>query len=344
MKSIVLTDIRKMKIRETPKPQVKAGNDILLKIETVGICGSDVHYYSTGRIGDQIVKYPFTIGHECSASVMEVGSNVTHIKIGNRVAIEPAVSCWRCDQCLSGRPHTCRNLKFLGCPGQIDGCLSEYLIMPEESCHKIPVEMSFEQAALIEPLSIGVYAVDFLNEKANSVAILGSGPIGLSVLLTLKAAGIENVYMTDKVDDRVKIAKKAGACWSGNPDKTDIIAEIKQKEQGSLDTVFECCGDQDALNQSIELLKSGGQLILIGIPEHERIYFNIHKLRRKEISIQNVRRQNNCVRKAIDLVHSGRIDTDFMITHRFNFEETDKAFELVENYRDGVIKAMVKVG
>lgn len=343
MKSIVLTGIQKMEICEVSKPQVKNKTEVLLKLCTVGVCGSDIHYYTTGKIGNQVVQYPFTIGHECAAIVEEVGSQVSRVKPGDRVAIDPAVSCQKCDQCLNGRPHTCRNLKFLGCPGQIEGCLSEYIVMPEQCCYKIPDSMTFTQSALIEPLSIGIYAVKLLNKPdATTIGILGSGPIGLSVYLAAREIGIKTIYMTDKIDERLVVARKAGVNWIGNPDKSDIVEDIRSKEPYLLDAVFECCGDQEALDQAIELLKPGGKLLIIGIPEVDRVSFNIHRLRRKEISIQNVRRQNKCIQTAINLIHEGRIKPDFMVTHNFKFEEIEKAFKLVESYKDGVIKAMIR--
>ena len=167
MNSLTLTGIRKFEFRETPKPTIKKTTDVLLQIRKVGICGSDIHYYSTGKIGDQVIKFPFTIGHECSGIVEAVGGKVTRVKKGDHVAIEPAVSCGKCDQCKSGRRHTCRNLKFLGCPGELEGCLSEYIVMPEENCYKISPSMSFIQGALVEPLSIGVYSASFLDRPGS---------------------------------------------------------------------------------------------------------------------------------------------------------------------------------
>lgn len=342
MKSLALTGIRKFELRERPKVEIKKNNDVLLKIRSVGICGSDIHYYTKGRIGDQIIKFPFTIGHECSAIVEATGNSVTKLHPGDRVAVEPAVSCGKCDQCLSGRRHTCRNLKFLGCPGQLEGCLSEFIVIHEENCHKINDSMTFSQGALVEPLSIGIYSSAFLDKsKEKTIGILGSGPIGLSVLLALRLEGDKKVFVTDKIEDRLAVANKAGASWVGNPDLIDIVEEIKKIEPDQLDAVFECCGEQEALDQSIELLKPGGKLIIIGIPEPNEITFNVNKIRRKEISIHNVRRQNNCTQKAIDLVASGKINVDFMATHNFKLKDAPLAFEIVEDYRDGVIKAMI---
>jgi L-iditol 2-dehydrogenase len=342
MKSLVLTGIKKIELREISAPELKSDTDVLLKIKVVGICGSDIHYYSSGRIGDQVIKFPFTIGHECAAVVERVGSGVSRVRPGDRVAIEPAVSCGKCDQCKSGRHHTCRNLRFLGCPGEREGCLSEYIVMPQENCYRIRNSMSFTQGALTEPLSIGVYSATFLaNSKEKTIGILGSGPIGLCVLLAARGSGVKKVFMTDKIEDRLVAAEKSGADWLGNPDVTDIAEEIKKLEPDQLDAVFECCGEQEALDQAVDLLKPGGQLVIVGIPESNKISFNISKIRRKEITINNVRRQNNCTQKAIDLIQNGKINVDFMATHNFKIEDTALAFEIAGNYRDGVIKAII---
>lgn len=344
MKAMTLTGIRQMELVDVPDPVISSDTDVLLKMERVGVCGSDVHYYTTGRIGSQVVTYPFTVGHECSATVAAVGSKVTRVKSGDRVAVDPATACHQCDQCLQGRENTCRKLRFLGCPGQAEGCLSEYIVMPQDSLYRLPKTVSLNQAVLAEPLSIGVYAARHASLSDSShIAVLGAGPIGLSALLAARAEGIAGAYATDKIDERVEIARDHGAIYAGNPDRTDVVAEILERHPAGMDAVFECAGEQDAIDQCIELLKPGGRLMLIGIPRVERISFIIDQIRRKEIIIINVRRQNECVQSAIDLLASGRIDADFMITHRFKFAETQAAFDLVDTYSDGVVKAMIEL-
>jgi len=343
MKAMQLTGIRKMEMNEVPNPVIKKPTDVLVKMKVVGVCGSDVHYYLTGKIGSQIVQYPFPVGHEGAGVVEEIGSGVTKIKKGDRIAVEPAMPCGECDQCKVGRPHTCRKLKFLGCPKQADGCLSEYIVIPEESCVPIKDKMTFDQAAISEPLAIGVYAVQQSVEmKGKKVGILGFGPIGMSVLLPALAQGAEKIYVTDKLDSRLEWAKKAGACWTGNPDKEDVVAKISEEEPLLLDVVFECCGDQDAAFQAVDILKPGGKLMIIGIPPTlDNWEFPVDKLRHKEVCIQNVRRQNHCVQKALDMIDNNEIDVDVMATHRFKFEDTKAAFDLVAEYKDGVMKAMI---
>ena len=344
MKSMQLTGIRQMEIFNTPKPDIQNDTDVLIRMKAVGVCGSDVHYYTTGKIGSQVVQYPFPVGHEGAGVVEKVGNAVSSLRVGDRVAIEPAMPCGLCDQCQAGRPHTCRKLRFLGCPGQADGCLSEYIVMPQDSCLPIPDSMNFEQASISEPLAIGLYAVRLAgNLKGKNIAILGSGPIGLSVLAGVRLAGAGNIHVTDKIDERLNIARKSGATTTCNILHRDVVAEIKHQEPQLLDVVFECCGRQEALDQSIDLLKPGGKLLIVGIPQFSRFSFPVDELRRKEICIQNVRRQNGCDKEAIKVIADGSVEVDHWITHRFGLEDCKKAFNLVAGYQDGVMKTMISI-
>ena len=343
MRAMALTGIRKLEMCEIPDPVIKKDTDVLIRMATVGICGSDVHYYVSGKIGSQVVQYPFPVGHEGAGIVEKVGSGVTKFKPGDRVAIEPAMPCWECDQCREGRHHTCRKLLFLGCPKQAEGCLKEYIVMPQTSCFKIKDTMTMDQAAISEPLAIGVYGVkQSVTMNGAKVGILGAGPIGLCVLLPAIGQGAKRVFVTDKINKRVELAKKAGAAWAGNPDKQDVVAEILSQQPGGLDVVFECCGQQEALDQAIDLLKPSGKLMIIGIPEIERVSFCVDDMRHKEICIQNVRRQCGCVQESLDMIDNKEICVDVMVTHHFSFEDTKQAFDLVAGYEDGVVKAMIQ--
>jgi len=349
MRAVQLTGRKTVEVREVPLPPLPEDDGVLIKVRAVGICGSDVHYYLRGGIGEQRVVYPFTIGHECTGTVEMCGPLAQDLAPGDRVAVDPAVSCGECDQCRAGRPHTCRRLKFLGCPGQLSGCLSEFIMMPARNCFRIPDSLDVETAVLAEPLAIGVYAVDFIRDTGVSrVSILGTGPIGLSVLLAARAAGIKAIYSTDKVEARLAAAERLGARWTGKPDREDVVAEIRSQirsqirdKQLGLEAVFECCGDPEALEQAVELLDPGGILLVLGIPEQDQVCFPIHGLRRKEIRIQNVRRQHDCTQRALELLAEGISDAAALITHRFPLSETQAALELVSAYRGGVIKALV---
>ena len=342
MKAMMLTGIRQMEMKEVSTPSILNDRDVRIKMKTLGVCGSDIHYYVSGKIGSQVVQYPFTVGHEGAGVVESVGKGVTRVKAGDRIAIEPAMPCWECDQCLAGRPHTCRNLRFLGCPGQAEGSLSEYIVMPETSCFKIPDQMSYDEAAISEPLAIGLYAVkQSISMKGARVGILGFGPIGMSVLLPALAMGAKEVSVTDKIDERLQIALENGALLTANPEQEEVVEKIAGKVPELLDVVFECCGQQDAIDNAVDLLKPGGKLMVIGIPEFDRWSLPVDKTRRKELCIQNVRRQNEAVQPALDMIASGELNVEAMATHRYRFEESKEAFDLVAAYADGVMKAMI---
>lgn len=342
MRAFKLTGIEKMELFQVPDPVIRQDNEVLVRMKRVGVCGSDIHYYTTGRIGQQVVQYPFTVGHEGSGLVEKTGPAVTRVKPGDKVAIDPAMPCFNCDQCKAGRFHTCRNLRFLGNPGQAEGCLSDFIVMPETSLFKTGSPLDYDEAALSEPLSIGFYALQGARPDKNTrMAVLGSGPIGMSVLLSAKAMGIEHIYMTDKIEDRLELVKRSGCRLAFNDDKEDIVTRISEQEPLLLDAVFEACGKQEAIDEAVQLLKPGGKLLIIGIPEFERWSFPVDALRHKEITLINVRRQLDCVEPVLDLMAKGRMQSKQMITHRFPFSRAREAFDLVNGYHDGVMKAMI---
>lgn len=339
----MLTDIEKMELINSEDPSVENPDEVKIKLSSIGVCGSDVHYYSEGRIGTQVVNFPFALGHECSGIVEEKGDEVTNVRTGDMVVIDPAVHCGKCDQCLSGRPHTCRNNRFLGCPGQLEGCLSDYIVMPSYCCFPVTGKLNPVQAALIEPFSIGVYSVKQaqIDNSEISAAIFGAGPIGLSIMLRLQAGGVMNIGMIEPLAYRLKKAGELGARYLINPLEDDVEAVVAGHEKLLVDVVFEASGEQDAVDNALKILKPGGKFILVGIPPVANYTFNMDLMRRKELTVINIRRQNNCVEEAIELVVSGKADVEKMVTHHFKLEDTATAFDIVKGYKDGVIKAMI---
>ena len=338
-----MTGIRELKMTMAPEPVLSGKDDVKIKLASIGVCGSDIHYYSEGKIGTQVVEYPFAVGHECSGTIVEVGTEVTNLKVGDLVVVDPAIHCGHCDQCLAGRPHTCRNNRFLGCPGQVEGCLSDYIVMPSFTCFPVTGKMNPVQAALIEPLTIGVYSVKLaeITNSETSAVIFGAGPIGLSILLKLLADDIINVGIIEPLEYRLEKTKEIGARYFINPEKQNVETEVKKKEELLVDVAFEASGEQDAVTNAVKILKPGGKLVLVGIPPSAQYTFDMDLMRRKELTIINVRRQNHCVEEAIDLVISGKADVEKMVTHHFTLEETGTAFDIVAGYKDGAIKAMI---
>jgi L-iditol 2-dehydrogenase len=344
MRAAFLTGIGKIELGERPEPKLATPRDVLLEVAAVGVCGSDLHYYRAGGIGAQVVSFPWVIGHECVAKILEVGTEVQHLKVGQLVALDPLIACGQCDQCRMGREHTCRDQVFLGCPGQLPGALSEYLVMPAKCCYPLPDSMNLAQAVMIEPFSICLYAQRMARaQRGAKIAILGSGPIGLCVLLALRAEGECTIYATDLIPERLAVARRCGAAWVGNPRQEDVVASLGKLEPLGMDFVFECAGQQETLDQGVELLKPGGTLLMVGITEGSRISFNFDLLRRKELRLENVRRQNRCMAPAIELIARGAANVGQLVTHHFPLAETQKAFDLAAGYRDGVIKAVIHI-
>ena len=345
MKAARLTGIRQFEITDVPMPKLRP-DWVLVRMHSVGVCGSDIHYYSEGKIGDQIVKYPFSVGHECAGVVEEVGKGVRKLKTGMRVTIDPAMPCGKCYLCKMGQENICLDMKFLGCPGQAEGSLSEYIAMPEENCLPIPGSMTLDEAVMTEPLSIAIHAAQLSNiKRGETVAVLGSGPIGLLTMMTAIKYGAGKAFSTDIIPERVAFAKKMGASKSFNCKNGDVIGEIKKATRGrGVDIAFECAGEQDALDQAAQILRPGGRLLILGIPSVERISFVSILVRRHEITIQNVRRQNRNVEEAIQLAGRKKLDTGRLVTHHYPFEKVGDAYDLVSRYADGVIKAIIAFG
>ncbi len=342
MKAAFLSAPGRMTCGHAPDPELSGPGDVLLELQAVGICGSDLHYFRTGRIGSQVLQAPWIMGHECTAVVREVGSAVRDLAPGDRVAVDPLIACGRCDQCRAGRKHTCREQRFLGCPGQQQGCLCERLVMPAECCFKVPEQLSVGAAVMVEPFAIALHALSMLGSagaEGQRIGVLGAGPIGLCMLAALRWAKSAEVLVTDRLEYRAAMAERLGA--SSVHVSGDSGAELLARNPAGLDAVFDCTGEQAALDQAAALLAPGGTLVMVGIPETARVSFDPNAWRRKELTIKNVRRQNECTDRAVELLGSGDIQLDEVITHSFPLADTQSAFELVASYRDGVGKALI---
>ena len=255
-------------------------------------------------------------------------------------AVEPAISCGTCDQCLAGRFNTCRNIGFLGRPGEKDGCFAEFFVMPERNCFRLPDALTPVEGMLAEPLSIALHALNLAGGRAaGPLAVLGTGPIGLCLIMAAKLRGAAEIFATDRSDARAQAAIRAGALWSSNPERADVAREILARRALGLDAVFEISGDPAAMNQAVEIVKPGGLIVQVGIPIEERVGFLSRKQRRKEITIQHVRRQNLCFETALDLLARRLLDVAWLATHFFPPADAPAAFTTAADRLDGVLKA-----
>lgn len=331
-----------MRFHDEPAPEVGRG-EVLLRVGSVGVCASDVHYYREGRIGDQVVESPLILGHEFSGTVVKVGEGVRAIAEGARVAVEPGRPCGECAQCGEGYHNLCRNVVFFGTP-PVDGALREYLAWPAELCIQVSEQVTLDEAAMIEPLAVGVYAVD-LAEMAGgeSVAILGAGAIGLSVLQAARIVGPGRIIVTDPVSERRELALRLGADIALDPAATDSTAIIMEQTGGGAEVVFECAGMPESTWQTVQVVRPKGRVVVVGIPEEDRYCFGGSLSRRREVNVQFVRRSRNTGERSVEMLERKLVDVASFATHRFPFDQADAAFRLAMAKADGVVRAVIQV-
>jgi L-iditol 2-dehydrogenase len=339
MNALFLTALRKLEYRTVPAMRAPRGW-LRVRMRRVGICGSDIHYYTTGHIGNQIVRYPHILGHEGAGDILDGRGR---FEKGQPVFIEPAISCGRCEQCLLGRENTCDELRFMGNPGELQGCMRDEIAMPPQNVVPLPKWMGLDQAALLEPLCIASHALGRSGAWPGCrCAIVGAGPIGLSVLLALGSIRPKQVLVSEPIPARRHAAARLGATRAFAPGKGGSSQEVADASKGGVDFAFECVGTQEAVDDAVRMLRPGGSLIVIGITEgFDRVTFDPHWLRRQEINIISVRRQNRRLKAAMALLKSRRDAPAVLLTHRFPPERATEGFELARRRGDGVIKALL---
>lgn len=329
--------------RDIEKP-VPNENEVLVKIEYVGICGSDVHFYENGRIGDFIVNGPFILGHEAAGTIVDTGSKVTNLKIGDRVALEPGVTCGKCEFCKTGRYNLCPEVKFFATP-PYHGVLTEYATHPSDMCFKLPENVSTKEGALVEPLSVGLHAAAQGEVKlGDSVVILGGGCIGLVTLLACKARGAANVIVVDMFGKRLRYAEKLGANHTVNAKEMDVGKELDRLLDGKgADVVIETAGAVKTIQQTPEMAKRGGTVVLVGMAPQDVIAYDFAQVMAKELNIKSVFRYRNLYPVAIAAIADGKINVGQIATHEFDFRDVKLAFDtVIENAQD-VVKGVIKL-
>ncbi len=324
MKAAFLIEKNKIEIREIENPKIKNEDEVLVKIKSVGVCGSDIHYYKEGRIGDFIVKEPLILGHESSGIIEEVGKSVKDLKVGDRVAIEPGIPCRKCSYCKEGRYNLCADVKFFATP-PINGTFCEYIVHPSDFLYKLPENISFDEATLIEPFSVGIHACNLINLRpGEKILISGLGPVGLLSGLSAKLNGAI-VYGIEKNKKRIEIAEKIGFEYVFDTEKIEI-KEIKNNIEEKFDVIFECSGNSFLIEETINWVKRGGRIVFIGMGT-DFVNFNILKLTIDEIKISGIFRYANTYKKAISLLSKNRIDLKNFISKKFSLIDVKEALE-----------------
>jgi L-iditol 2-dehydrogenase len=345
MRASRLHGIRDLRLEDLPRPTPGPG-EVLLRVASVGTCGSDVHYYVDGRIGNHVVTAPIIMGHEFSAWVAGLGTGVEGLQVGQLVAVEPAIHCGECESCQHGHPNLCPDVRFCGTP-PVDGVFAEYTVMPAENSFPLPPGFGPVEGAMLEPLGTAIHAVGLANLKpGQTVAVLGAGPIGLLIAAVAKASGASAIYMTEPLAYRRQFALGYVADAALNPHdaEMDVVAEIMRLTDGrGVDVAFEAAGAPETPNQAAALVRPGGKVIVAGIPSDDTMTFTASTTRRKGLTIKLVRRMKHAYPRAIRMVQTGMVDIKPLATHTFPLERITEAFEMVVAYDDGVLRAIIQV-
>ena len=343
MRASRLHGIRDLRLEELARPALGL-DEVLLQVACVGVCGSDVHYYQHGRIGAQVVEEPIIMGHEFSARIAALGAAVSGLEIGQLVAVEPGISCGRCEPCRQGHPNLCPQVRFCGTP-PIDGVFADYTVMPAENCFPLPEEMGAVEGAMLEPLGIAIHSVDLGHLKVGqTVAVFGAGPIGLLIAAAAKASGASEIYMTEPLAYRRQFALDYIADAALDPESEDVVAGILDLTAGrGVDVAFEAAGAPDTPQQAAAVARIGGQVVIAGIPADGEMNMRADTVRHKGLTIKVVRRMKHTYPRAIRLVQTGMVDVKPLATHLLPLERITEAFEMVAGYGDGVLRAMIQI-
>lgn len=343
MKVAIMTDIGKMEYTERPIPAPK-DDEVLVKLEYVGICGSDLHYYEPGAIGNFIVKPPFVLGHEPGGVVVEVGKDVTHLKVGDRVALEPGKTCGHCEFCREGKYNLCPDVIFFATP-PVDGVFQEYVAHEAGLCFKLPDNVSTMEGALIEPLAVGFHAANQGGAHAGQTAVvMGAGCIGLVSMMALKAEGVSRVYVVDVMKNRLEKAMELGADGVINGREADAVAKIMELTDGrGCDLVIETAGTEITTRQAINMTKKGATIVLVGYSSSGEMTLPVSTALDKELTFKTVFRYRHIYPMAIDAVASGRVNLKGIVTDVFDFDDLQNAMDRSISDKANIVKAVVKM-
>ncbi len=344
MKVAVMLGIGKMGFEERDIPKAK-DDEVLVKLEYVGICGSDLHYYETGAIGDYVVEPPFVLGHEPGGTVVEVGKNVKHLKVGDRVALEPGKTCGHCEFCKTGRYNLCPDVVFFATP-PVDGVFQEYVAHEADLCFKLPDNVSTLEGALIEPLAVGFHAAiqgdAHLGQKA---VVMGSGCIGLVSMMALKARGVSEVYVVDIMEKRLEKALELGASGVINGAKENVLERVKELTGGAgTDLVIETAGTEITTRQAIHMAKKGSTIVLVGYSKSGEMTLPMSLVLDKELTLKSIFRYRHIYPMAIDAVAAGKVNLKGIVTNVFALDEAQKAMDYSVNNKADIVKAVIKIG
>jgi L-iditol 2-dehydrogenase len=340
MKAAELAGIREFRIVERA-PEAPGPGEVQVRVAAVGICGSDMHNFTEGGIGDSRCKFPMILGHEPSGVALKTGPGVTGIAAGDHFALEPAVACGHCEMCRAHRENLCDNMRFMS-SGGIPGFFREIVNLPAHNLIPIPKHVGLREATLIEPLAVALHSLTFAAVKVGETAVVfGAGPIGLLTIAALRFAGAGRVWAVEPVAHRRAMAYAIGADAVLDPNDDPVQAILRDTGKRGVDLAFDCAAGTDSVNQCIGSLAKGGRLIYTAIPAAVHVPFHAPGLRKKEITLFNVYRSNHQAERARDVLAENMSLFAPLVTHSRPLDEIQQAFETVDRYADGVGKMIV---
>ncbi len=333
---------RKFQIAETAPIANPGPGEIQVAVKAVGICGSDLHYFSDGGIGDARCLYPMVLGHEPAGAVMRTGAGVSGWSAGDRAILEPALYCYHCEFCMTGRHNVCANIRFLSMPGD-PGFFREFVNLPSVNLLPLPKHVSDAEGALAEPLAVVLHSLHLARPAAGeSAVVFGAGPIGLLTIAMLKLSGIRRVWAVEPVAARRDLARALGADVAVDPSADPAREILRDTSQRGVDMAFDCAGKQDSINECLHATRNAGRVIVTGIPSEDYLRLAFHIMRRKELAFYSVRRSNHDSETALRLLSSEHKRFAPMLTHERPLSQIQSAFDLCEAYADGVGKMTIR--
>ena len=332
---------RELRLSEQPAAEPGPG-EVQVRVGAVGICGSDLHSYAEGGIGDSPCVYPMVLGHEPAGTVTKTGPGVTGWAPGMRAALEPAIYCYHCEFCRSGRHNICANIRFLSNP-HIPGFFREFVNLPAANLLPIPDSVPLDAATMIEPLAVAMHSMKFASiQIGERVAVLGAGPIGLLTIACLKVAGAGRIWVSEPVAHRREMAKAMGADVTIDPSEVDAAQQIfAEAGNRGVDCAIDCAAKEHTTNDAIRAAANGGRVVITGIHSACHVPFEVSPMRRKELAIFNVRRSNDEPERARDLMVERLAWFAPLITHHRPLSEIGDAFVNAERYGDGAGKTII---
>lgn len=332
MRASRLLAAKTLVVEEVPTPALES-TDVLVLVAAVGLCGSDVHFYDHGRVGDLVVEQPLTLGHEASGTIVAVGADVRTSRIGERVAIEPQRHCRFCDYCRTGRYNLCARMRFASAP-PVDGAFSEFIAVPTDFAHPIPDTMSFDAAAMAEPLSVAIAAVRKAGVvPGGSVLITGAGPIGIAAVQAARAYGATDIIVSDPLPRR-----RAAAATYGATETLDPVSDERLPEE-SVDAFIDASGASGAIVDGLRRLRRGGTAVLVGMGAEE-FPLDLFLLQSRELQVVGLFRYVDTWPTAIALIATGSVDVESMVTAGFDLDHVDEAMR--RNKDDDVMKLVIR--